>query len=99
MSQRFRALPGLAFTAWDEEVEAVYSPASATTHLLSADAATLLRLLMQCPQSMDARSLAEAIDADAANDLESEQLPKVDSQAVQSLLDGLYSAGLTHPHE
>jgi hypothetical protein len=99
MTVRYSALPELALTDWDGEVEAVFSPRAAQTHLLSAAACTVLRALIQCPHSVDAQTLATLIDRDAAIDAESEQMPRVDSQFVQQLLDGLYSAGLTQRHE
>jgi hypothetical protein len=99
VSQRFSALPDLALTDWDGETEAVYSPSAAKTHLLSAAAATVLRALSQCQQPADAPTLAQAIDSATADGPEGQQLPTVDAQLVQELLDGLYIAGLTRRHE
>lgn len=99
MSHRYSALPDLAFTDWDGEVEAVYCPSAAKTHLLSADAAVVLRALCQSPEPMHDQALADWLDGSASINPGSEQLPKVDVAWVQQLLDGLYIAGLTHRHE
>ena len=111
MKYRYSALPNLAFTEWDGDVEAVYAPTAAKTHLLSAAATLVLRALCQLPKPADAPELAQALagtltetlaeapdNAEAIN-VDGEVLPKVDVNLVQQLLDGLYIAGLTHRHE
>lgn len=99
MKYRYSALPDLAFTEWDGDAEAVYSPTAAKTHLLSAAAVMVLRALCQRPEAVASPELALAIETDAPGSPEGEQLPTVDVHVVQQLLDDLYIAGLTHRHE
>ena len=99
MNYTYSALPDLAFTDWDGEVEAVYCTSAAKTHLLSADAMTVLRALAESARQMNAQSLADWLDVHTPFEPGSEQMLKVDVIVVQGLLDGLYIAGLTQRHE
>lgn len=64
--RRVAAAPGMLIRDWGEDVSVVFSAATASTHLVSADAAAVLAAAADRPGGADAAALAapeELVDA------------------------------------
>ena len=83
--QRWAAAPGVLWRLWGDEAVA-YLPASASTHLLEGNAATVLDLLATCgSQLSEAELLQQLVDGDADSAAKT---------ALRAVLDNLVGLGL-----